>query len=62
MSDWGGRQELYERFFFGDTQKMKGLSYQMYDKTEATELVARILTPPDGRERLAWPDRYRPAD
>ncbi|MDH3684225.1 MAG: hypothetical protein OEV40_30255, partial [Acidimicrobiia bacterium] len=48
---WGGRQELYERFFFGDTQKMKGLNYQFYDKTEATEMVARILTPPNGRER-----------
>ncbi len=58
-SGWGGRQELYERFFFGDTQKMKGLNYMFYDKTEATEMVARILTPPRDRERLAWPDKYR---
>lgn len=60
-TSWGGRQELYERFFFGDTQKMKGLNYQFYDKDEATAIVARILTPPDGNERLAWPDKYRPA-
>jgi 4-hydroxyphenylacetate 3-monooxygenase len=59
-SGWGGRQELYERFFFGDTQRMKALNYQFYDKTEAAELVARILTPPKDRERLAWPDKYRP--
>jgi hypothetical protein len=31
-----------------------------YDKTDATQIVARLLTPPDGRERLAWPDKYRP--
>ena len=60
-SGWGGRQELYERFFFGDTQKMKGVNYQAYDKEEATKIVARLLTPPAGRERLAWPDHYRPA-
>ena len=36
-TSWGGRQELYERFFFGDTQRMKGLNYQFYDKDEATE-------------------------
>ncbi len=60
-SGWGGRQELYERFFFGDTQKMKGLNYQVYDKAEAAAMVARILTPPRDQERLAWPDKYRPA-
>ena len=50
-----------KRFFFGDSQRMKSLGYQFYDKTEATELVARILRPPQGRERLAWPERYRSA-
>ena len=43
-----------------DTQRMKSMNYQFYDKTEAAALVARILTPPSGRERLAWPDQYRP--
>jgi len=59
-SGWGGRQELYERFFFGDTQRMKSLNYQFYDKDEATKIVARLLQPPSGRERLAWPDQFRP--
>lgn len=60
-SGWGGRQELYERFFFGDTQRMKSINYMMYDKTEATELVARILTPPQGRERIAPPSFGEPS-
>ncbi len=59
-SGWGGRQELYERFFFGDTQRMKSMNYQFYDKEEATAMVARLLTPPQDRQRLRWPDRYRP--
>lgn len=59
-SGWGGRQELYERFFFGDTQKMKAMNYMGYSKDEATQIVARILTPPNDRERLAWPERFRP--
>ena len=58
-SGWGGRQELYERFFFGDTQRMKSINYMMYDKTEATELVARILTPPQDRDRVAPPTSFR---
>ena len=40
---------------------MKSLNYQFYDKADATAMVARILTPPNDRERLAWPDKYRPA-
>jgi len=52
---WGGRQELYERFFFGDTQRMKGINYQMYDKADAVDLVARILQPPQDAQRVAWP-------
>jgi 4-hydroxyphenylacetate 3-monooxygenase len=59
-SGWGGRQELYERFFFGDTQRMKSLNYTFYDKDEATKIVARLLQPPSGRERLAWPEQFRP--
>jgi len=58
-SSFGGRQELYERFFFGDTQKMKALNYAAYDKAEATQLVANILTPPRGRTRLGLPDRFQ---
>jgi 4-hydroxyphenylacetate 3-monooxygenase len=55
-SAWGGRQELYERFYTGDNTKFKAGSYMMYDKTEATEMVARILQPPEGDARFAWPE------
>lgn len=54
-SSWGGRQELYERFFFGDTQRMKSLNYQFYDKKQATDMVARLLTPPKGKQRFPLP-------
>jgi probable F420-dependent oxidoreductase len=50
-TSWGGRQELYERFFFGDSQRMKSLGYQFYDKADATRMVARILQPPQGPKR-----------
>ena len=40
-----GRQELYERFFFGDQQLSKSQSYQRYDKSEAIEIVRRLLDP-----------------
>jgi 4-hydroxyphenylacetate 3-monooxygenase len=60
-TSWGGRQELYERFFFGDSQRMKAMNYEFYDKSEATAMVARILTPPSGPERLAWPEQFRPS-
>jgi aromatic ring hydroxylase len=40
-----GRQELYERFFFGDQQVSKSQSYIRYDKTEAIETVRRLLDP-----------------
>ncbi|MGB5760584.1 MAG: hypothetical protein WBM50_26965 [Acidimicrobiales bacterium] len=52
---------LYQRFCFGDTQRMKSINYEFHDKTEATAMVARILTPPHDRERLAWPEQYRPS-
>ena len=40
-----GRQELYERFFFGDQQVTKSQSYIRYDKTEAIDVVRRLLDP-----------------
>ena len=38
-----GRQELYERFFFGDQQVSKANSYQRFDKTQAVDIVRRLL-------------------
>ena len=40
-----GRQELYERFFFGDQQVSKSQSYLRYDKSEAIGAVRRLLDP-----------------
>ncbi|MEE9277832.1 MAG: 4-hydroxyphenylacetate 3-hydroxylase N-terminal domain-containing protein [Dehalococcoidia bacterium] len=58
-SGWGGRQELYERFFFGDTQRMKALNYVFYDKEEAVAMVQRMLQPPRAGEPLPLPDHLR---
>ena len=44
-TSFAGRQELYERFFFGDQQVSKSQSYLRYDKTEAVETVRRLLDP-----------------
>jgi 4-hydroxyphenylacetate 3-monooxygenase len=46
-SNWGRRQELYERFFFGDISRWKIASYHMADKSEFTDMVYRLLTPPE---------------
>ncbi len=40
-----GRQELYERFFFGDQQVAKSQSYLRFNKTEAIQTVRRLLDP-----------------
>ena len=42
---FAGRQELYERFFFGDQQLGKSMTYQRFDKSEAVEMVRRMLDP-----------------
>ena len=52
---WGGRQELYERNFFGDNERFRALLYQFYDKSEAIEMVQRILEPPTEEWPFALP-------
>jgi 4-hydroxyphenylacetate 3-monooxygenase len=52
---WGGRQELYERNFFGDNERFRALLYQFYDKSEAIEMVQRLLQPPDPHQPFAIP-------
>ena len=59
-SSWGGRQELYERFFFGDTQRMKSMLYQTYSLDEAVETVRRILEPPQPGKPFALPHERPP--
>ncbi len=54
---WGGRQELYERNFFGDNERFRSLLYQFVDKSEAIEMVQRILEPPTEQRPFVVPDR-----
>lgn len=42
-SSFGGRQELYERFFFGDPVRMAGAFYAWYDKEPYREKVRELL-------------------
>lgn len=57
-SGWGGRQELYERFFFGDRTRMRAALYMGYDKSEAISMVRRILEPPRPGSPLPLPERF----
>ncbi len=47
-SSFGGRQELYERFFFGDPVRMAGALYTGYDKAPLMERVRAFLNRDDG--------------
>ena len=42
-SAFGGRQELYERFFFGDPERMASALYQIYDKKPPLDRVREFL-------------------
>lgn len=42
-SSFGSRQELYERFFFGDPVRMAGALFNWYDKEPYKERVRRML-------------------
>ena len=42
-SSFGGRQELYERFFFGDPVRMASAYYQWYDKEPYKQRVNELL-------------------
>jgi 4-hydroxyphenylacetate 3-monooxygenase len=43
LSSFGGRQALYERFFFGDPVRMMSALYTVYDKEPAMERVRAFL-------------------
>jgi 4-hydroxyphenylacetate 3-monooxygenase len=42
-SSFGGRQELYERFFFGDPVRMASALYLGYDKQPLMDRIAAFL-------------------
>lgn len=44
-TSFAGRQELYERFFFGDAQVVRAQNYMRHDKSEAIAVVRRLLDP-----------------
>ncbi len=43
LSSFGGRQTLYERFFFGDPIRLSQTIYQIYDKTDCLSLAETML-------------------
>ena len=47
-SAFGGRQTLYERFFFGDPVRMASALYGIYDKEPLMERVRQFLAREDG--------------
>jgi 4-hydroxyphenylacetate 3-monooxygenase len=57
-SGWGGRNELYERFFFGDFQRMIITLYQGTDMSDAVDDVRRMLVPPTDDQRFTIPERF----
>ena len=45
VSGFGGRQTLYERFFFGPPSVMTASYFKLYDSTEYVERVEELLEP-----------------
>ena len=43
ISGFGGRQALYERFFFGDPVRMKHALYGVYDRSEQVDRIKEFL-------------------
>ncbi|MGN6359435.1 MAG: 4-hydroxyphenylacetate 3-hydroxylase C-terminal domain-containing protein, partial [Thermomicrobiales bacterium] len=52
-SSFGGRQELYERFFFGDPVRMAGALYTLYDKEPYIARIRDFLNRDDTAEEAA---------
>jgi 4-hydroxyphenylacetate 3-monooxygenase len=43
VSGFGGRQTLYERFFFGPPNVMASIYYDLYDKDDMIDRVNNLL-------------------
>jgi 4-hydroxyphenylacetate 3-monooxygenase len=50
LSAFGGRQSLYERFFFGDPVRMAGAMFASYDRTPYAERVRAFLSRADAED------------
>jgi 4-hydroxyphenylacetate 3-monooxygenase len=44
VSGFGGRQTLYERFFFGPPNVMASIYYDLYNKDEMIDRVTTLIT------------------
>jgi 4-hydroxyphenylacetate 3-monooxygenase len=53
LSAFGGRQVLYERFFFGDPVRMAGAMFAAYDKAPYMERVKAFLARCDEDETVS---------
>jgi len=43
VSSFGGRQEVYEHYFFGDPVRMAGLLVATYDRTDYMDRIKAFL-------------------
>ncbi len=50
ISGFGGRQALYEQFFFGDPVRMKHALYGVYDRSDYVDRVQKFIADDN------WPD------
>jgi 4-hydroxyphenylacetate 3-monooxygenase len=56
LSGFGGRQSLYERFFFGDPVRMRQALYTVYDRSAYVERVRRFVAASDEvLPTVSWP-------
>ena len=47
ISGFGGRQSLYERFFFGDPVRMRQALFTVYDRSAFVDRVHRFVAGSD---------------
>jgi 4-hydroxyphenylacetate 3-monooxygenase len=57
-SSWGGRNELYERFFTGDSQRAIANTYLRMDKSEAVDIIRRMLLPGENGHPFPLPEKF----
>jgi aromatic ring hydroxylase len=51
-SEWGARQDLYERFHFGDATLRRVEGYLRFDRSQVIAMVRRILTLPPSLDEV----------
>jgi 4-hydroxyphenylacetate 3-monooxygenase len=56
MSSFGGRQSLYEKFFFGDPVRMHSALYEVYDRGPYVERIGAFLNRAEKAQEVAADD------